>query len=263
MSSRARPLAAALALALASAALALPAAAGAASTCSFDAAGATLQVQMLAPRVVIAGSGDGRIVVDGRPCAVPGAGAFVATAAATRQIVVTSAFQPAADTVVVDESAGRLADPASGRRPKVFALTGGGGDTMEVVGTPGRDHYVAHDDLGASIDLDADGDPDFISTDVARTVLLGVAGDDVLAAAAGPRDRMSHPAELFGGPGDDVLRGGRSGADRLDGGPGNDRVVALGAPGDRLAGGGGFDSVRADPGDRTTGFERAQPRRHP
>jgi Ca2+-binding RTX toxin-like protein len=236
MSSRARPLAAALALACA--ALALPAAAGAASTCSFDVAGATLQVQMLAPRVVIAGSGDGRIVVDGRPCAAPGAGVIVATAAATRQIVVTSAFQPAADTVVVDESAGRLADPASGRRPKVYALTGGGGDTMEVVGTPGRDRYVAHDDVGASIDLDADGDPDFMSTDLARIVMLGMAGDD-------------------------VLRGGRSGADRLDGGPGNDRVIALGAQGDRLAGGPGFDSVRADHGDHITGFERAQPRRHP
>ena len=107
---------------------------------------------------------------------------------ADEQIVVASAFPPAADTVVVDERRGRLADPATGRRPKLFALTGAGGDTMEVIGTPGRDRYVALDDLGASIDLDADGDPDFVSTDVGRVVLRGMAGDDVLLGRAlGPR----------------------------------------------------------------------------
>jgi Ca2+-binding RTX toxin-like protein len=187
----------------------------------------------------------------------------VATVATARQVVVASAFSPAADTVVVDESHGRLADPATGNRPKVFALTGTGGDTMKVIGTGGRDRYVAHDDLGASIDLDGDGDPDFVSTDVARVVVLGMAGADTLAAAAGPGDRMSHRAELYGGSGNDVLRGGRSGEDRLDGGSGNDRVLDPGAPGDRLLGGRGFDTVRADAGDIASGFERAEPRRHP
>jgi hypothetical protein len=42
-----------------------------------------------------------------------------------------------------------------------------------------------------------------------------MAGDDFLAAGTGPRGRMSRPVELSGGPGDDVLRGGRSGTDRL------------------------------------------------
>ena len=120
---------------------------------------------------------------------------------ATAQIVVASAFPPATDTVVVDERHGRLADPATGQRPKLFALTGAGGDTMEVIGTPGRDRYVAHDDLGASIDLDGDGDPDFVSTDVGRVVLRGMAGDDVLSD-------------------------GRSGHDRLACGPGFDTVCA-------------------------------------
>ena len=132
---------------------------------------------MLSPRAVIANAGDGRILVDGRACAAR-------LAQTRRQIVVASAFPPAADTVVVDERHGRLADPATGRRPKLFALTGAGGDTMEVIGTPGRDRYVAHDDLGASIDLDADGDPDFVSTDVGRVVLRGMAGDDVLSDGA-------------------------------------------------------------------------------
>ena len=261
MPSRAHRLAGALALA--SAALALPAGAGAAATCSYDAANATVHAQMLSSRVVVANAGDGRILVDGRACASPQDGAVVATVAAARQIVVASAFGPAADTVVVDESHGRLADGATGQRPKVFALTGAGGDTMRVIGTGGRDRYVAHDDLGASVDLDADGDPDFVSTDAARVVLSGMAGDDTLAAAAGPDDRMSHRAELYGGPGDDVLRGGRSGDDRLDGGPGNDRVLGRGAAGDRLLGGRGFDTVRADAGDATAGFERTEPRSLP
>jgi hypothetical protein len=42
-----------------------------------------------------------------------------------------------------------------------------------------------------------------------------MAGDDFLAAGTGPRGRMSRPVELFGGPDDDVLQGGRSGTDRL------------------------------------------------
>lgn len=175
------------ALMILSAALSLPAGA----TCSYDAGTATVQAQMLSARAVVANAGDGRILVDGRVCG---------TLAKTRQIVVASAFPPAADTVVVDERHGRLADPATGRRPKLFALTGGGGDTMEVIGTPRRDRYVARDDLGASIDLDADGDPDFVSTDVGRIVLRAMAGDDVLSDDRSGRDRLAC------GPGFDTVR---------------------------------------------------------
>jgi hypothetical protein len=181
---------------------------GAGSSCTFDAATGTAQVQMLSPRTVIGRAGD-RILVDGRGCA---------PLATTRRIVVASAFAPASDLVVVDESHGRLADRRTADRPRVVALTGGGGDTMEVVGTPGPDRYVAHDDLGASIDLDGDSEPDFVSTDVGRIVLFGRGGDDRLLASSGPDDRVSVPVELHGGPGHDVLRGGRSGNDRLDGG---------------------------------------------
>jgi Ca2+-binding RTX toxin-like protein len=188
---------------------------GATSTCSYDAAGATLNVQMLAPRVAIRAGGD-RILVDGHDCGVK---------ATTTTIVVASAYAPAADTVVVDERRGSL--------PRIFALTGAGGDTLEVVGTAGPDHYRAMDDLGASVDLDGDGDPDVLSTDAARVVLLG-------------------------GPGDDVLRASRSGRDRLDGGPGNDHIFARGAAGDTLIGGSGVDSARADAGDVVIGFERKE-----
>jgi hypothetical protein len=180
------------ALMLASAALSLPTGA----TCSYDATTATVEAQMRSAHVVVATAGDGRIRVDGRVCG---------TLAQTRQIVVASAFPPAADTVVVDERHSRLADPATGRRPKLFALTGAGSDTMEVIGTPGRDRYVARDDLGASIDLDGDGDPDFVSTDVGRVVLRGMAGDDVLSDGRSGRDRVAC------GPGFDTVRA-RSGA---------------------------------------------------
>jgi hypothetical protein len=175
------------ALMLVSAALGLPTGA----TCSYDPATATVQAQMHSARAVIANAGDGRILIDGRVCG---------TLAQTRQIVVASAFPPAADTVVVDERPGRLADPATGRRPKLFALTGAGEDTMEVIGTPGRDRYVARDDLGASIDLDGDGDPDFVSTDAGRVVLRGMAGDDTLSDGRPGRDRLAC------GPGFDTVR---------------------------------------------------------
>jgi len=175
------------ALVLLSAALSLPTGA----TCSYDGATATVQAQMLSARAVVANAGDGRILVDGRVCG---------TVAQTRQIVVASAFPPATDTVVVDERHGRLADPVTGRRPKLFALTGAGGDTMEVIGTAGRDRYVARDDLGASIDLDADGGPDFVSTEVGRIVLRGMAGDDVLS------DGRSGPDRVACGPGVDTVR---------------------------------------------------------
>jgi hypothetical protein len=177
------------ALMVLSAALSLPTGA----TCSYDAATATVQAQMLSARVVVANAGDGRLLVDGRVCG---------TLAQTRQIVVASAFPPAADTVVVDERHGRLADPVTGRRPKLFALTGTGSDTMEVIGTPGRDRYVVRDDVGASIDLDADGDPDFVSTHVGRVVLRGVAGDDVLSDGRSGRDRVAC------GAGFDTVRAG-------------------------------------------------------
>jgi hypothetical protein len=172
-----------------SAALGLPAG----PTCAYDASTATVQAQMVSARTVVGNSGDGRILVDGRVCG---------TLAQTRQIVVASAFPPATDTVVVDERHGRLADPSSGRRPKVFALSGTGGDTMEVIGTAGRDRYVAQDDLGASIDLDADRDPDFVSTDVGRIVLRGMAGDDVLSDGRSGHDRLAC------GPGYDTVRAG-------------------------------------------------------
>jgi hypothetical protein len=176
------------ALMLVSAALSLP---STGATCSYDAATATVHVQMLSARVVVGNAGDGRLLVDRRVCG---------TLAQTRQIVVASAYPPVADTVVVDERHGRLADPATGRRPKLFALTGAGGDTMEVIGTPGRDRYVVRDDLGASIDLDADGDPDFVSTDVGHIVLHGMAGDDVLSDGRSGRDRVAC------GPGLDTVR---------------------------------------------------------
>jgi hypothetical protein len=163
-------------------------AAGAAtgSICAYDAATATAQVQMLSARTVLSRGGD-QLLADGRPCA---------PLATTRQVVVASAFPPATDSVVVDERHGRLA--AGANRPAIFALTGFGDDTMEVIGTAGPDRYASHDDLGASIDLDGDGRPDLTSTHVGRVVLRGGPGDDVLLGRPGDA--------LVGGPGHDRIR---------------------------------------------------------
>jgi hypothetical protein len=59
---------------------------------------------------------------------------------------------------------------------------------MAALGAAAHDRYVADDDLGASIDLDADAEPDFVSTDVGRVVLRGGGGADLLAASAAPHD---------------------------------------------------------------------------
>jgi hypothetical protein len=167
-------------------ACAAPAGAATGSICTYDAATATAQVQMLSARTVLSRGGD-QLLADGRPCA---------PLATTRQVVVSSPFPPATDAVVVDERHGRLAVGAN--RPTIYALTGFGDDTMEVIGTAGPDRYASDDDLGASIDLDGDGRPDFISTHVGRVVLRGGGGDDFLL---GRRDDL-----LVGGPGHDRIR---------------------------------------------------------
>jgi hypothetical protein len=163
-----------------------PAGAATGSICTYDAATATAQVQMLSARTVLSRGGD-QLLADGHRCA---------PLATTRQVVLASAFPPATETVVVDERQGRLA--AGANRPAIFALTGFGDDTMEVIGTAGADRYASYDDLGASIDLDGDGRPDFTSTHVGRVVLRGGAGDDFLLGR--PDDA------LVGGPGHDRIR---------------------------------------------------------
>jgi hypothetical protein len=156
------------------------------SICTYDAATATAQVQMLSARTVLSRGGD-QLLADGRSCA---------PLSATRQVVVASAYPSGTDTVVVDERHGRLA--AGANAPTIFALTGSGDDTMEVIGTAGPDRYASYDDLGASIDLNGDGRPDFTSTHVGRVVLRGGPGDDFLL---GRRDDV-----LVGGPGHDRIR---------------------------------------------------------
>jgi hypothetical protein len=167
-------------------ACAAPAGAATGSICTYDAATATAQVQMLSARTVLSRGGD-QLLADGGQCA---------SLATTRQVVVSSDFPPATDTIVVDERHGRLALGAN--RPTIYALTGFGDDTTEVIGTAGPDRYASYDDLSASIDLDGDGRPDFISTHVGRVVLRGGAGNDVLL---GRRDDL-----LVGGPGHDRIR---------------------------------------------------------
>ena len=117
------------------------------------------------------------------------------------------------------------------------------------VGRGGNDVLVS---LGGRDRLTAGSGRDFVACSFPqrlRCTLVGGAGDDFLAASAGP-DR------LLGGAGADSLLAGR-GDDRLDGGPGRDRVrgergddvlFARDGARDLVHGGGGVDRARVDAG---------------
>jgi Ca2+-binding RTX toxin-like protein len=70
---------------------------------------------------------------------------------------------------------------------------------------------------------------------VSRVVAHGLGGNDILLAD------VSIPTQLYGGTGNDWLRGGRA-ADAIFGDRGRD-VILGGAGGDRLRGGGGADVI--------------------
>jgi virginiamycin B lyase len=135
-----------------------------------------------------------------------------------------------------------------------------------VIGSDEADHIVAGTD-GAfpagtpSINLNAaeptaDADVQILTTspiaEIPAIELYGGAGDDVLSLAGGEgTGSYAYPAigYLFGGPGNDVLRGGHEWAS-LDGGDGNDILMA-GPSGDTLEGGPGNDQLVGNGGNDT------------
>lgn len=246
---------------------AVPAMASAQATCSFDPSTARVNVQMQAKQPVtiaraVEATGqlqDARILVDGQFCSTAN-GKLDAGLSFTQKIVVRSASGPLTDTVIVDERNGPLQNPVTAHRPTVVALTGTGGDTMQVIGTEGADHYTATSGLGAVIDLGGSNGiaPDFTSSAVGRIVLIGQGGPDNLSAG-GALNGIGVRAEISGGAGRDIMTGGRSGIDLLDGNSGDDLAfVANSKPGDRAIGGDGVDTVFRDAGDTASGFENGQ-----
>jgi Ca2+-binding RTX toxin-like protein len=85
----------------------------------------------------------------------------------------------------------------------------------------------------------------FISTDVPRIVIYGLAGNDKITVSAA----LHQPATIFGGDGNDVIVAG-SGDSQIDGGAGNDKIVG-GAGNDTLCGGNGNDVIVGGLGNDT------------
>jgi Ca2+-binding RTX toxin-like protein len=100
----------------------------------------------------------------------------------------------------------------------------------------------------------------------ALETVYGGSGDDVLRGDAGAQTFWGFSGDdvltgrggsddLDGDRGDDVLRGG-PGRDALDGGSGNDRLFSRDGVRDRVNGGSGRDTARADRRDRLRRVER-------
>src|SRR5262249_22798796 len=85
----------------------------------------------------------------------------------------------------------------------------------------------------------------FISTDVQRIVIFGLAGNDKITVSGA----LSQPAVIFGGNGNDAIVGG-SGDDQISGGNGNDSIVG-GLGNNILCGDNGNDVIAGGPGNDT------------
>jgi len=87
----------------------------------------------------------------------------------------------------------------------------------------------------------------FISTEVPRIVVFGLAGNDTIVV----NGSMTQSAKLFGDAGNDVIKGAR-GNDEIDGGDGNDKLYGY-AGNDLICGGRNNDFIFGGLGNDTIG----------
>ena len=180
--------------------------------------------------VLTVGAADGTVTLSQDGSAVTfavGAGAAQACGAATLANVaqITATGSAAADTLVIDLSAGPLSDPnGTGALLPVAVALQGGSDTLSLR-LPDDDSVVTGGTLG--VDLDGDAAPDLTFAGTERLSVTGGAGADDFefggdgADLGGP---LTIPVTLSGGEGDDTLRGGAV-ADTFAGGGGEDVVT--------------------------------------
>jgi hypothetical protein len=133
--------------------------------------------------------------------------------------------------------------------------TGTGGDVIDFHGTGFADAYsVTGSTIGASVDMDNDGDADAGITAPGRIGLMGGFGDDRLAAMSVFGQVASVPVSLEGEVGNDTLFGG-NGNDLLLGGLGNDFMNSVGGGADVVAGLEGTDQAFVDASDTVSTVE--------
>ncbi len=198
----------------------------------------TISLDAGAPRMVLAVVG-GEIQANGTTCT--SSGGDHATPSNVSSIVVTGGG--ADEKVYIDLSNGSFGAALAG-----MALDlGGGDDQLIVIGTTGDDHFDAgQDGEQVVVDLDGDGQPELHASHIEALLMTSGAGLDRLSAdgsrvSVGP---VAVPVSLYGGSGDDLLRGGAA-ADSLFGGDGQDGFDMGKAPAgaDVLDGGPGVDAA--------------------
>ncbi len=123
------------------------------------------------------------------------------------------------------------------------------GNTVAIVGTNAADHVTVAIDATDNTKLDVTLNGSMTSFDIASVTgisgILGKGNDSLIVSEA--NGKISIPATIFGGDGNDQITGG-SGNDSLDGGAGNDSLSG-GAGDDILAGNAGNDSLSGGSGD--------------
>jgi uncharacterized delta-60 repeat protein len=121
--------------------------------------------------------------------------------------------------------------PVANQAPTLGVVDG----DLVYVGTAGRDAVIFRGGPSGTVAVFQNGIPIGTFSGVSRVVAHGLGGNDILLAD------VSIPTQLYGGTGNDWLRGGRA-ADAIFGDRGRD-VILGGAGGDRLRGGGGADVI--------------------
>jgi hypothetical protein len=115
------------------------------------------------------------------------------------------------------------------------------GKVFTVTGTPEANVITVKQADGL---LTVDGvDGTFAALQVARVVVLGLDGDDIIDVST-----VGRKTSLYGGAGHDTITGGLN-IDLLDGGDGDDALTDLNGPGNTLLGGIGNDTLTAGAGN--------------
>ena len=204
--------------------------------CGF--ASSTLTCAMVANDImVLSKASNGNLVVNG--FSVVGSG-VTATASNTKKLVVNGST--GTDRLILDFFGGVFAMGAA-TQPSGIAvdLVSGSNDALQIRGSAVGDNYV-YGTNGITINGDGLLDITYANVDV-HTISLGPGNDTFSGAGSTPTgSAFASSLAVFGGVGDDTIRGG-SAADALSGGDGNDTFTTGSSPdgGDTMLGGAGTD----------------------